>query len=389
LGEQRRREQDRGKALAGKSTLNRLELTPVGANEASRYKKIALSCAAVDRLLVNLFLQAHGDAPPPEVILDFDATDDPVHGEQLGRFFHGYYDEYCYLPLYVMCGPFVLAAKLRPGNLDASAGAWKVLQRIVAQLRAAWPRVRIILRGDSGFCREHLLGWCEANQVDYVLGLARNARLVRAIGGSLHQARAQCEQTRRPARRYQELIYRTLKSWNRSRRVVAKAEVLPEGAEGTQDNPRFVVTSLAPQAMAADRLYEDLYCARGDMENRIKEQQLCLFADRTSAATMRANQVRLYFSTLAYTLVMLLRRLGLKDTELAQARCDTIRLKLLKIGALLCVTARKVWVSLSSACAMQDVFAQAYHALASRVPWPPHRDLARWSAPVIPASGGP
>jgi hypothetical protein len=370
LGAQRRRRQDRGKALAGKSTLNRLELTPVGADETSRYKKIALSCAHADRLLVDLFLQAYGDRPPRQIVLDCDATDDPIHGEQLGRFFHGYYDGYCYLPLYVMCGPFVLAAKLRPSNRDASAGAWEVLQRIVAQIRARWPQVRILVRGDSGFCREPIMAWCEAQPgVDYVLGLAKNARLLRALGASLHQAQQQCQQTRAPARVYQELTYRTHQSWSRCRRVVAKAEVLPEGADRTKANPRFVVTSLAPAAQAAAPLYEETYCARGDMENRIKEQQMCLFADRTSAATMRANQVRLYFSTLAYSLMMLLRRLGLEGTSLAQARCDTIRLKLLKIGACVKVTARKVWVALSSACVLQEVFAQVYRRLVELAPW--------------------
>jgi hypothetical protein len=325
----------------------------------------------VDRLLVDLFLQAYGDQPPREIVLDADATDDPIHGEQLGRFFHGYYDGYCYLPLYVMCGEFVLAAKLRPSNRDASAGALEVLQRIVAQIRARWPQVRILVRGDSGFCREPLMAWCESQEgVDYVLGLAQNARLLRALGAALHQAQQQCQQTRAPARVYEELTYRTHKSWSRCRRVVAKAEALPEGAAGTKANPRFVVTSRAAGAQAAAPLYEETYCARGDMENRIKEQQMCLFADRTSAATMRANQVRLYCSTLAYSLLMSLRRLGLLGTSLARARCDTLRLKLLKIGACVKVTARKVWVSLSSACVFQEVFARAWQRLAALAPWP-------------------
>ncbi len=389
LGETRRRAQDRGKALAGKSTLNRLELTPVGADEEDRYKKVVLGCAAADRLLVDLFLQAHRAAPPREVVLDFDATDDPVHGAQLGRYFHGYYGEYCFLPLYVMCGEFVLAAKLRPGNVDASAGALEVLVRIVDQVRAAWPQVRIVVRGDSGFCREALLGWCETPSVDYVLGLAQNARLVRAIGEPLHWAQEQCQQTRRPAREFAEMQYRTHKSWSRTRRVVAKAEALPDGPGATKANPRFVVTSLSAEAMAARPLYEEFYCARGDMENRIKEQQLCLFADRTSAATMRANQTRLYFSTLAYSLMMLLRRLGLKDTELAPARCDTIRLKLLKIGARVRVTARKVWVSLSSACVTQNVFARVYQALERLAAWPGPITLPAVGPAAIPAPAGP
>jgi len=356
-GKQRQRERDRGKACAGRSTLNRLELTPADADESQRYKKIVMDESAVDRVLVELFVQGEGQAPE-QIVLDLDATDDPVHGQQEGRFFHGYYNEYCYLPLYIFCGEYLLCTRLRPSNIDASAGALEEIERIVAQIRQVWPEVQIILRGDSGFCRDKIMAWCEANSVEYVLGLAKNKRLVAAIGRELQQAKREFEQTGKPARVFQELQYRTRKSWSRKRRVVAKAEHLEKGS-----NPRFVVTSLAAERMEGRALYEDLYCARGDMENRIKEQQLCLFADRTSTAYLRSNQIRLYFSSFAYLLLQALRRLGLAGTEMARARCDTIRLKLLKIGAQIRITVRKVWVSMASGCPFAKLFAEVYHKL--------------------------
>jgi hypothetical protein len=361
LGRDRRRASDRGKALAGKSTLNRLELTPIGADARSRYKKIAFHVRQFEQLLVKLFMAAH-DPAPSRIVLDVDATDDPIHGDQLGKFFHGYYDSYCYLPLYVTCGEHVLCAKLRPSNIDASAGVVGVVSRLVEQIRQSWPDVRIIVRGDSGFCRERLMRWCEQNRVDYLIGQAKNKRLLRMIGKPMHEAKQMCEQTGHAARVFTDLDYRTRKSWSRSRRVVAKAEHLP-GIRG--ENPRFVVTSLRAEDLAAQTLYEDHYCARGDMENRIKEQQLDLFADRTSCATMRANQIRLALSTIAYTLISALRRLGLTDTALAHAQCGTIRTRLLKIGARVIVTARKVWVSFSQSFPLQQVFADAYDRLTS------------------------
>ena len=356
-GADRVRARDVGKALAGKSTLNRLELTTQDAGPESRYKKIVVNGAAVDRLLVEVFLQAH-EQPPERLVLDLDATDDPVHGRQEGRFFHGYYGCYCYLPLYIFCGEHLLCARLRPSDIDASAGAVEEVQRIVEQVRARWPQVRIILRADSGFAREAIMAWCEASGVDYVFGLAKNARLNRILGKDLHQAQLECERTGQPVRAFKDFTYKTRKSWSRERRVVGKAEHLPD-----KSNPRFVVTSLSPEEWDARALYEDLYCARGDMENRIKEQQLYLFADRTSAATMRANQIRLWFSSVAYLLLQALRRLGLHGTALARAQCDTIRLKLLKIGAHVRLTVRKVWVSLASSSPYADLFAQAYYNL--------------------------
>lgn len=347
---------DLGEPLAGKSTLNRLELTPVGSPAAERYNKISYCAEALDELLVNLFLEAHNKAPR-EIVLDLDATDTPLHGQQEARFFHGYYGHYCYLPLYVFCGDHLLCARLRPSNIDASAGSLEEVQRIVRQIRARWPKTRIILRADSGFCREQLLAWCEISAVGYVFGFARNQRLRRIIGRAMRQAKQEHQRTGKSARVFCEFAYRTKKSWSRARRVIAKAEQI-EGKE----NPRYLVTSLGAQDWPAQKLYEQLYCARGEMENRIKEQ-LNLFADRLSTETLRANQLRLYFSSLAYVLIEALRRLGLAGTEWAQAQADTIRLKLLKIAAQVRITARRIWVRYSCAYPWQNVFAAAWTAL--------------------------
>jgi hypothetical protein len=337
--------------LAGKSTLNRLEHAP---SEPARYHKIGHDGAAIERLFVDLFLEAH-QTPPGQIVLDLDATDDPLHGHQEGRFFHGYYDCYCYLPLYVFCGRHLLAAKLRRSNIDASAGAVAEVERIVAQIRARWPQVKIVLRADSGFAREELMAWCEANGVDYLVGLARNDRLIGAIATELVAAEAESLAQGGPARRFADFPWRTLDSWSRARRVVAKAEHLPKGA-----NPRFVVTSLPASALDARALYEDVYCARGAVENRIKEQQLDLFADRTSAATMRANQLRLWFASFAYVLLEALRRIGLRHTQFAAATCGTIRLKLLKIGAQVRQSVRRIKVAMASACPYQVEYHLAY-----------------------------
>jgi len=355
-GETRARERDQGKALAGKSTLNRLELTGAGVEEDERYKKIVMDHPAVDHLLVEVFLEAH-KPPPAEIILDLDCTDDPLHGNQEGRFFHGYYGHYCYLPLYIFCGDFLLGARLRPSNIDSSAGCLDELKRIVAQIRQAWPEVKITMRADSGFCREEVMAWCESQGVDYVLGLAKNERLRAEIVPELEQAAAEFASTGKAARVFKEFLYQTRESWSRGRRVIAKAEHLEKGS-----NPRFVVTSLSAAAWEARGLYEELYCARGEMENRIKEQ-LMLFADRTSTAFLRSNQSRLYFSSLAYLLVEALRRLGLRETELARAQCSTIRLKLLKISALVRITVRKVWVSLAGGYPYTELFRQVYAQL--------------------------
>lgn len=336
-------------ALAGKSTLSRLELST---QEADRYKKLALDTRAVDRLLVDVFLESTRCAAE-QIVIDLDATDFAIHGLQEGRFFHGYYDHYCYLPLYIFCGEHLLCARLRRSNIDASAGTLAELTPIVEQIRARWPNTRIVVRADSGFCREEIMAWCEASDVEYVLGLARNPRLIELSQYTMGQAQCAHAASLQSERAYGELEYSTLDTWSRSRRVVVRAEHSRHG-----DNPRFVVTSMSVAEIDGKALYEDLYCARGDMENRIKEQQLDLFADRVSAPTMQANQVRLYFASIAYTLMHALRRLGLAGTELERAQCGTIRLRLLKIGAQIRVTVRRVWLALSQAFPLQQLFAQ-------------------------------
>jgi hypothetical protein len=351
-GERRVRSQDKGKALAGKSTLNRLELTPVRANAASRYKKTVAHLDAMQRFFVDAFVQQQL-VPPQRIVLDLDTTDFPLYGHQLGRFFHGYYDEYCYLPLYIFCDDHPLLALLRPADVDGAAGTLKHLARIVARIRECWPAVRIVVRGDSGFCRDPLMRWCEDNGVDYLFGLAKNKRLLAMLESELRQAREGFERSGQASRVFKDFRYRTLDSWSRERRVVGKAEHLAKG-----QNPRFVVTSLSADAFAAQPLYEREYCQRGEMENRIKEQQRMLFANRVSCATMRANQLRLCLATVAYILLRALRQFGLERTELAAAQCDTIRVKLLKIGAVVRVTVRRVWVALSEAYPLRAVFMQ-------------------------------
>jgi hypothetical protein len=340
--------------VAGKSTLNRLELSRP---EATRYHKIAHDPAAVEGLIVDLFIEAH-KRPPEEIVIDLDASDDPLHGHQEGRFFHGYYDCYCYLPLYVFCGDQLLAAKLRRANIDAAAGAVEEIERIVGQIRKRWPRARIVLRADSGFAREALMAWCEANGVDYIFGLAKNKRLVRTIAAEIAEARKESKTSAKPARRFKEFSWSTHESWSRERRVIAKAEWTQDEA-----NPRFIVTSL-PQAKGDGRhLYERVYCARGEMENRIKECQLDLFAGRTSTASFRANQLRLWFASMAYVLVDSLRRIALPTTDLAQATCGTIRRKLFKIGALVTISVRRIKLAMASGCPYKTVFAAAHRAL--------------------------
>jgi hypothetical protein len=340
--------------LAGKSTLNRMEL---GTGINDRYKKITFWKEAIDELLVSVFIESYQQAPA-EIVLDMDTTDLPLHGKQEGRFFHGYYDNYCYLPLYVFCGDHVLCTRLREANHDAAFGCLQEIQRIVKQIRAAWPEVKIVLRGDSGFCRNELMSWCEGNGVDFLFGMARNKKLRRIIGQPMHEATVEWNRTGKPARVFSEFQYSTKKTkkggWDRERRVVAKAEHI-DGKE----NPRFVVTSLTSDRWAAQSLYEELYCGRGDMENRIKEQ-FSLFADRVSAETMRANQQRLYLSAAAYVLVSGLRRVGLKGTELEQAQVSTIRTKLLKIGAQIRVSVRKIWVSMASSYPWQGTYRQVW-----------------------------
>ena len=365
-GADRRDPKDRGVPLAGKSTLNRLELTPVGASADSRYKKIVASIAALQDALVDVFIRLKAkQGVPTELVLDLDATDDPVHGNQLGKFFHGYYKCHCFLPLYTFCGDWPLGAVLRPSDIDGCAGTVTELARIVPKLRATWPNVKIVIRADSGFCRESILSWCEENNVDFVIGLSKNTRLKKIIGGELHQAKLQFEQTGQAARVFKDFSYKTRKSWSRERRVIGKAEHLAKGP-----NPRFVVTSLSTGRVDAQTLYEQRYCARGDMENRIKEQQRYLFADRTSTHAMRSNQLRLLFSTMAYVLHVALREFGLAGTEMEHAQAGTIRTKLLKIGGRLRVSVRRVWISISESYPYQHLFEQILENLRRQHPQP-------------------
>lgn len=346
-------------ALAGKSTLNRLELFPRAGQ--SIYHKIVPKTEGLERLFVELFLDSHAQAPK-EIVLDLDATDVPLHGEQESRFFHGYYDHYCYLPLYIFCGRQLLCAKLRPANIDGSAGAVEELERIVGQIRERWPTTRIILRADSGFARDALMSWCEGHCIDYVFGLAKNKRLKRMIGAELHQAQLMGEACGHSSRLFKELVYRTRKSWSRSRRVVAKAEVTAQGP-----NPRFIVTSLSSEELEARALYEDFYCARGEAENRIKECQMDLFGDRLSATPLAVNQLRLWFASFAYVLVESLRRLALSTTQFVRASCGTIRLKLLKIGATVTRSVRRVKLAMSEGYPYQREFCAAFDALNAAV----------------------
>ena len=314
-------------------------------------------------MFVDVFLDAHA-VPPPQITLDLDATDDPLHGHQEGRFFHGYYDNYCYLPLYVFCGRHLLASKLRPANIDGSAGSVEEVARIIARIRQRWPGVRILLRADSGFAREALMAWCEDNTVDFLFGLARNTRLVEEIKAELAAAAELGQRTGKPTRRFRDFTWQTRESWSRRRRVVAKAEWLPGATPGTGEaNPRFVVTSLSREEHEARHLYEKLYCARGDMENRIKECQLDLYADRTSAQTMRANQLRLWFASMAYVLLCALHRIGLAHTQFARASCGTIRLKLLKSGALVRTSVRRIKLAMPTAFPYQAEYRAAHAAL--------------------------
>lgn len=340
-----------GSPLASAPTLNRLELS---SHREGRYHKVQVEAAKVEALLLRFGVQSLR-RNQREVVIDLDATDDPLHGKQEGRFFHGYYDAYCYLPLYAFIGDVVVWAQLRTANRDASDGTVEALKKIVVEVRRRCPRARIIVRADSGFCREAILAWCEANKVDYVIGLARNARLLAEIEPALARARERACLCGGATRVYHVFNYKTQSTWSRERRVVAKAERL-----GDKDNPRFIVTSLPGEAAA---LYEKLYCARGEMENRIKEQQQDLFGDRLSSAGFKANQLRLWLSAFAYALVERLRSFALKGTELAQATVGTIRLKLFKLAARVETSTRRVRVRLSEACPTRTLFAHVWSRL--------------------------
>ena len=342
-------------ALAGKSTLNRLE--HAGKIGLDRHHKLDHDPSAIERLFVDVFMDAHSE-PPIRIVLDLDATDDRLFGFQEGRHYHGYYDCYCYIPLYIFCGRHLLAAKLRSSSVDGAHGAKDEVARIVAQIRARWPNVSIVIRADSGFCRDDLMTWCEENNVKYVLGLAGNSRLHKRIARQSRKAKLQSKRTGKPARVFADFEYRTRNSWSAKRRVIGKAEWTQGEA-----NPRFIVTNVDPAFGAAKFLYEHVYCQRGEMENRIKECQADLFADRTPAPTMRANQLRLWLSSFAYVLMCAVRRIGLVGTDFERATCGTIRLQLLRIGALVTVSVRRVKLAFASACPAREVFALAQRRL--------------------------
>lgn len=364
-GQSRRRASDRGKAGASRSTLNRLELHSGDATKDGVYKRIEVVGEKIDEAFVEVFLSAH-DEVPEVITLDLDATDDRIHGNQEGRFFHGYYGDYCYLPLYIFSDDFLLCARLRRSNIDASAGSKDEVERIVRQIRRRFPKVIIVLRADSGFAREELMAWCESQtDVHYLFGLAKNTRLLSLIEAELAEAEVESAASGRAVRRFKELRYRTIDTWSCERRVVAKAEHLEKGA-----NPRFIVTSIAASEIEARELYEELYCARGEMENRIKETQLDLFSDRTSAATMKANQLRLWLSAIAYVVMNEVRRVGLEGTAYEEATCGSIRLKLLKIGARVTVSVRRVVVSMASSYPYQALFATVYERFRALEPVP-------------------
>ncbi len=354
-GADRPGERDRGHPLAGSSTLNRLEPGTPEAAGTDRYRRIVADGAAIERLMVDLFLDAR-DAPPEEIVLDVDPTDDPLHGGQEGRFFHGYHGHHRYLPLYVTCGDHVLLARPRPSNIDASEGSVEALAEIVERIRSRWPETAIVVRGDSGFRREAPMAWCGTNGVDFVLGPARNRRLEERVTEPLERSRRRAIAPGKPSRRFRDFRYRTRSSWSRTRRVAGKAEWLPGPGRA---NPRFVVTGLSKDRFTARDLYGKPYCARGDMENRIKERRLELFADRTSTATMRANQLRLYLSAFAGAPLRTIRAIGLAGTDMARARCGTIRPRLLKVACRVTVSVRRIRLSLSSVFPLQDLFAGA------------------------------
>jgi len=337
--------------LASRSTLNRLELTPPDSDGAHRYKRISTNYEAMERLFLEVYLRTADR--PEEMVIDFDATDLRIHGGQEGRFFHGYYGHYCYLPNYAFCGDHLLLAQLRPANIDAALGTKEALTWMVPRIRQKWPDMRIIVRGDSGYCRDRIMTWCEQNGVEYVFGLAKNARLKDICAEHMAVAKYRHEQSGNPERLFLDFEYCTLTSWAGHRRVIGKAEYLEKGA-----NPRFIVTNIGDFARAQE-LYEVLYCARGNMENCIKEQ-MSLFAERMSTHEMHGNQMRLWFSGMAYTLLQLIRTHALAGTDLSRAQCYTIRVKLLKIGALVQVTVRRIWVRMSRACPQQPLF---YHVL--------------------------
>jgi len=332
--------------LASSPTLCRFE------NQAT--KQVAFD---MHKAMIDQFIESRRETPE-ELILDFDATDDLVHGNQVGRFFHGYYGNYCFLPLYVFCGRHLLVSFLRPSNKDGARGAWAILSKLVKRFRKEWPNVRIIFRGDSGFCRHEMFDWCERNDVYYITGIATNKCIERIFKPKIEEAKKCFEETQEKQRIFSEFMYGA-QTWSKERRIIGKAEHTADGA-----NPRFIVTNLPGEPQ---ELYDDCYCARGDMENRIKEQQLDLFADRTSCHDWWPNQFRLILASLAYNLIEYLREFTLKETELATAQAGTIRLKLFKIGAVILKNTRRIVFKLSSHYPYQPLFEKIWQRLTKTV----------------------
>jgi len=354
-----RAEHDQGKALAGKSTLDRLELSAGGASGID--KKITADPEAIAGLLIELGVKAI-PRKSRRIVLDFDATDDSIHGKQEGRFYHGYYRNYCYLPLYCFCGNIPLWAELRSSDRDGAKGTVEALEKIVPAIRKRFgKKVKIIVRGDGGFAREDIMAWCEDKHIKYCLGLPRNPRLQGELEQEFEELEEQIDpEDFRPVRRYKDFEYKTRKSWTRQRRVVGKAELLEKGR-----NPRFIVTNFTQEQYQAQELYEEFYCARGDMENRIKEQQMDLFADRTSSSHFRTNQMRLWFSAFAHLMMEQLRAEVLVQTSLAKATIGQIRLKLFKIAARVTISCRRIYIQWCSASPYRDLLGRTHAALAT------------------------
>jgi hypothetical protein len=335
---------ERDEELASSPTLCRLE------KRADRAAAVRMH-----EIFIEQFIASFKEAPK-KLVLDFDATDDRVHGNQEGRFYHGYYGDWCFLPLYVFCEDQLLVSYLRPSNIDGARHSWAILSLLVKRLRKQWPEVKIIFRGDSGFCRWKMLRWCEKNGVDYIVGIAQNNRLNGLLEVQLLQAKTECEATGEKARRFTWLYYGA-ESWDKPRFIIGKAEHTSQGS-----NPRYIITTLRGDA---EEIYDEGYCQRGEIENRIKEQQLGLFADRTSCHSWWANQLRLMLSSAAYILVEAIRRLGLHGTELAQAQVSTIRLKLFKIGSVIRRNTRRIQILMSSAFPYQEIFGLLFNRLNS------------------------
>ena len=363
-GHQRRNSKDRGIPLASPSTLGRIERTKICATKSERYEKIVCNFDKLSEVFTDVFIESFGRKKPKQITLDIDPSDIQLHGAQEDSHYNGYYEHDCYLPIYLFSGEYPLAVKLRPSNIDGAKGVIDCLDPVNRRLREKWPRVKILIRADSGFCREGLMNYCESRPgLNYLLGMGRNCRLVPRLADLVALAEKEYQKASQPVRLYKSFGYRTLKSWSRARRIIGKAQFNRHGSD-----VRFVVTSLSSREVAAQAVYETLYCARGEMENRIKEQQLDLFGDRASCHSFRGNHIRLWWSMASHLLIVKFRECGLGDTEFSKAQAATIRHRLLKIGALVETSVRRVHVRLSSAFPLQDLFFEIHHRLVRATP---------------------